>query len=658
MKRKSIDIQDLYKIKFLREIALSPDGKKIAYTVEWMDRKKNKYFSNLFLITDDGKKHHFVRGNKDVKNLKWSPNGKFISFILTDQEKKIQNIWIIPSDGGEAYAVTDAKGFFGSYVWTSDSKFIICEFTVKKEDKERIPEKGKPPLYYHVKNMWYKLDGKGILPEERPHIWKVSIGSGKMKQLTFGKNGDEMPSISPDGKRIVFVSNRHENFEEKLLYIDIFVIDSDGKNERRIKTPAGFKFAPVFSPDGKHILYVGRKYPEDLAGWRNYYLWLVPSRGGKAVNITKSFDRTFYGLIINDLGHYARNYPIFSKDGRFAYYITTDHGNNNLYGIDIKKKNVVKVFGDNQVIYAFDHNGKDTFALAIATSTDPGNLYLIQNKEITQLTNLNKDYFRTHRVSKPEEFRFKGDKGDEIQGWLLKPLNFNKKKRYPLVVQIHGGPYAAYGNSFFHEFQVLAANGYVVFYSNPHGSQGYGEKFAKALNNRWGIPDTKDIMKAVRLLTKRRYIDKKRMGVMGGSYGGFMTNWIIGHTNVFKVAVTMRSVVNMLSFFSSDYGFAFPKEFKGYWWDKKNFRFYWNMSPLKYVKNMKTPLLIIHSEQDHRCPISQGEELFVALKQLKRDVEMVRFPLEPHGLSRHGSPRRREKRLEFILEFISRYLKK
>ena len=160
------------------------------------------------------------------------------------------------------------------------------------------------------------------------------------------------------------------------------------------------------------------------------------------------------------------------------------------------------------------------------------------------------------------------------------------------------------------------------------------------------------------MLTKRKYIDRKRMGVMGGSYGGFMTNWIIGHTNMFKVAVTMRSVVNMLSFFSSDFGFGLPKEFKGYWWEKKNFQFYWNMSPLKYVKNMKTPLLIIHSEQDHRCPISQAEELFVALKLLKRDVEMVRFPLEPHGLSRHGSPRRREKRLEFILKFINRYLKK
>ena len=173
-------------------------------------------------------------------------------------------------------------------------------------------------------------------------------------------------------------------------------------------------------------------------------------------------------------------------------------------------------------------------------------------KLIIEAPDFNKGYFKTHRVARPEELRFKGDRGDEVQGWILKPPNFNRKRKYPLIVQIHGGPFAAYGNSLFHEFQVLAANGYVVFYSNPHGSQGYGEKFAKALHNRWGIPDTKDILKAVKLLTRRRYIDQTRMGVMGGSYGGFMTNWIIGHTNMFKVAVTMRSVVNMLSFFSSD----------------------------------------------------------------------------------------------------------
>lgn len=658
MRRKKMGIQDLYAIKYLREIALSPDGTKIAYTVEWMDKKKNRYYSNLFVASEEGKVCHFVRGKKDIKQPKWSPNGKLISFIATDTEKKKQNIWAIPVDGGEAYAITDAKGFFGTYVWTPDSKYIVCEFTVKKDDKERVPEEGKPPLYYHVKDVWYKLDGKGMLPQEKAHIWRITTRSGTMKQLTFGKNGDYSPAVSADGKRIVFASNRQKDWLRKFQYVDIFTIGINGKKEKKVYTPAGPKGKPVFSPDSSYIAYIGRQHPENLAGWLNDYIWLVPTRGGKAVNMTKSFDRSIPGYLIDDLGHFARTVPIFSADGRFLYQTVVDRGSAKLYGIDIKKKTVVEVLAYDQVIYAFDHNGTDTFALAIATPTDPGDLYMLKDKKLKRLTSINKDYLKTHRVLKPEEFWFRGDQGDKIQAWLLKPPNFSARKKYPLIVQIHGGPFAGYGNSLFHEFQVLAQNGYVVFYSNPHGSVGYGERFAKALHNKWGIPDTKDIMKALRSLTRNRYIDKKRMAVMGGSYGGYMTNWIIGHSNMFACAVTMRSVTNMLSFFSSDFGFSLPQEFKGYWWDKRNFQFYWNMSPLKYVKKMKTPLLIIHSEQDHRCPISQAEELFVALKLLKRDVEMVRFPLEPHGLSRHGSPRRRAKRLKFILQFVDKHLKK
>jgi dipeptidyl aminopeptidase/acylaminoacyl peptidase len=656
MRKKSVRIDDLYRIEFLREIALSPDSTKVAYTVEWLDREKNRYYTNLYTVSDEGKTRHFIRGKKDIKNIRWSPDGEIISFVLTEKEK--QDLWAIPVSGGEAYAITDAKGFFGNYLWTPDSRNIVCEFTVKKENKDRVPEKEKPPLYYHVKNLWYKLDGKGMLPEEKQHIWTVRARSGRMRQLTFGRNGDDLGDISPDGKHVVFSSNRNENFEEKIQYVDLYLVGIDGGRERKIKTPAGVKWSAVFSPDGKHIAYRGRLYPEEWVGWRNIGLWYVGIKGGKAVNLTKSFNKTFDALMVDDLGHYAYSRPVFSKDGKFVHDITTDHGDCGLYRIDIKRRKVAKLAGTNERIYAFDHDGKDSWALAVSDPGDPGNLYLMRDGTRIQLTYLNSNYLKTHRIVQPEEIRWKGFGGDEIQGWLLKPPNFTSKKKYPVIVQIHGGPHAAYGNSLFHEFQVLAANGYLVFYSNPHGSVGYGERFARALHNRWGIPDTQDILRGIALVKRRKYVDRKRMGVMGGSYGGFMTNWLIGHTNIFRAAVTMRSVVNMLSFWTSDFGFSLTKEFKGAWWKGRNFQFYWSMSPLKYVRWIKTPLLIIHSEQDHRCPISQAEELFVALKLLKRDVEMVRFPAECHELSRHGSPRRREKRLEYILNFVDRYLKK
>ena len=655
MKKSSVKIDDLYRIKYLREIALSPDSGKIAYTVEWMDKKQNKYFSNLYVVGTDRTTRHFIRGNKNMKNPKWSPNGRFISFVTTDKDK--ENIWAIPTDGGEAYQLTDAEGFFGDYQWTPDSRYLICEFTERKIDKERIPDKDKPPLYYHITKPLYKYDCEGILPDEKPHIWKINAKTGRMKQLTFGPNGDREPNVSADGSQIAFISNRNKNYEEKILYDDLYVVDINGKKESLVKTPAGPKTNPVFSPDSRNIVYVGREYPEEFVGWRTYYLWLLPLRGGKAVNITAKFDGAVYDANIDDLGNYARTYLKFSKDGKSIYFNGSDYGGVAIYKADVAKHDVQKITGSNERIYAYDYDGVNTFALAISNPTDPGNLYRYDKGSRSKLTDLNNKYFLSRKFAIPGEFKWRGYNNDEIQGWVLKPPDFNKNKKYPFIVQIHGGPHMAYGNSFFHEFQMLAAQGYVVFFSNPHGSIGYGEKFARALHLRWGIPDYVDLMKAIRLLLTNKFIDRKRMAVMGGSYGGFMTNWIIGHTNIFKAAVTMRSVVNMLSFFSTDFGFYLPKEFKGNWWEKNNFDYYWSMSPLKYVKKIKTPLLIVHSEQDHRCPITQAEELYVALKILKRPVEMVRFPVECHELSRHGSPRRREKRLEFILKFVNKHLK-
>lgn len=660
MTKRSVKIQDLYRMKFLREITLSPCGTKIAYTVEWLDKKKNRYYSNLYVVSEQGTTRHYIRGHKDVKRPQWSPDGRWIAFIRTDSDKKkrTQNLWLMPSDGGEAFMLTHADGSFGRYAWTPNSQHIVCEYSRADQDKERVPEPDKPPLYYHHREMPYKLDGTGMLPEEKTHIWRVRVPSGTMKQLTFGKHGDGSPSVSADGTQVVFISNRRRDWLREFLYQDIFVVRIDGKKERRIKTPAGPKDHPVFSPDGSSICYVGREHPDKWFGWLSDYLYLVRLNGKKPVNLTRRLDRSVPGHMIDDLGHYADNKPIFSHDGRFVYYLVSDRGDTRLFAVDIFKKNIIMITGERQIVYAFDHDGKGSFAVAAAKPADPGSLYLIKDKENKRLTNINQQYLGSRRLARPEEFTFKGDKGDTVQGWIMKPPNFRKGKKYPLVVQIHGGPYAAYGNSLFHEFQVLAAQGYVVFFSNPHGSVGYGERYARALHNKWGIPDSKDIQKAVGLLRREPYIDKDRMGVMGGSYGGFMTNWLIGHTNMFRAAITMRSVVNMISFFSGDFGWSFPLEFKGAWWERHNFRFYWDMSPLKYVQKMRTPLLIMHSEQDHRCPIGQAEELFVALKLLGREVEMVRFPAESHGLSRHGSPRRREKRLEHIVTFLKKHLKK
>ncbi|OPX17504.1 hypothetical protein BXT86_06195, partial [candidate division WOR-3 bacterium 4484_100] len=452
MKKRLVSIQDLYKIKFLRELSLAPSADMVAYTVEWLDYKKNTYYSNLYVVDSKGRVRHYIRGNKKVRSPAWSPDGRYISFIMSEKEK--QNIWLIPVDGGEPFCLTRTKGTFGRYVWTPDGRYIVCEFTREKIDKERILEKGKPPLYYYIKRSWYKLDGKGILPEEKQHIWRVNTKTGKMKQLTSGKNGDSAPNISPDGKKIVFVSNRNEPFEEKLLYTDIFVIDIDGKNEMKVKTLAGPKDLPTFLADNRTIIYVGTRYPNDYAGWRNNYIWATRVKDGRSINLTRSLDRTVRDRVLDDLGHPDGDAPKPSSDGRTIYFTATDYGNTFLYGVDVSSKRVFKYYNEPGRIYGFDYDGKDTFVFAKSTSTDPGDIYLLKNGRCRRLTEVNKRYLQTHRIVRPEEFRFKGYKGREIQGWILKPPNFNKKRRYPLLVQIHGGPHFAYGNSFFHEFQV------------------------------------------------------------------------------------------------------------------------------------------------------------------------------------------------------------
>lgn len=656
MPKTTIKIEDLYRIKYLREITLSPDGRYVAYTVEWLDRDDNKYYLNLFVVDFKGNNRCFIRGKKNIHQPRWSPDGRLISFLQTVKEKT--NIWAIPANGGEAYQITDTDGSFGIYAWIPGTQYLVAEFTEKKIDPDRQPNQDKPPLYYQITRPRYKLDNTGMLTNEKPHIWSINTRNGRMKQITFGPNGDRDPAVSPNGQWLVYVSNRQNDEDDRPLDHDLFISKINGREEHRLPTPAGPKGRPCFSPDSQSVAYIGREDPEDFS-IRYDDIWLVPTRGGRARNLTAPYELCIGDAVIDDLGFHGTAQIKFDRQGTKIYFPVTEKGACVLYQVETSTTAVSRVTGSQERIYAFDYDGQNCFALAVSTPTDPGNLFLLSQTRRVQLTDLNRNFIRQRLIGKPREIWFKGDQNELIQGWLIKPTTRSTGQQYPLAVQIHGGPHTAYGYSFFHEFQVLAGNGFAVFYCNPHGSMGISERFARSLHRRWGIPDSVDILKGIKTLTRLNPdLDSQRLAVMGGSYGGFMTNWLIGHTNIFKAAITMRSVVNMLSFITTDFGYTLGREFWGHWWEKNNFRRYWRMSPLRYARNMKTPLLILHSEQDHRCPISQAEELYITLKTLKREVEMVRFPQESHELSRHGTPRRREKRLFFIVDFLNRRLKK
>jgi len=640
----------------------------VVFSAQRVNKKTEKRFSNLWIVpTDGGSARQFTHGDQSDTQPRWSPDGKKIAFISNRGDEKQSQIFIIPFQGGEARKLTDFKGSIEAYQWSPNGRRFVCQF--RKKDREVIErEKSEQSkklgvVSRHITRIFFKEDGKGFLPKERWHIWVVDARAGRARQLTEGEVYDEWSlRWSPDGKEIVFCSNRAKDPDLNPDAVDLFVIPAAGGKFRKIETPLGFKGQPDFSPDGKWIAYYGMEGKGQR--WKNDSLWIVPADGkGKPKDLTGKFDFNVSSWTINDLpGSPPMMPPTWSKDSSRIYFQVAHHGNTLLKSIGLKgnKRSLQTVIGDEGVVGSFDFS-RDRSRLAYfhADMKDPGEIWLhdMASGRSDRLTRVNENLLKALDLGQIEEMWFKGAAGNDLQGWILRPPGFRKGRKYPSILEIHGGPGVQYGNFFMHEFYYLAAHGYVVYFCNPRGGKGYGEKHSKAIWNNWGTADYDDLMAWVDLVQKKPYIDRKRMGVTGGSYGGYMTNWIIGHTNRFKSAVTQRSVSNFISMYgSSDVNWAFQYELGDQppW---ENLANYWRQSPIKYIGNVKTPTLVIHSEQDLRCAIEQGEQVFVALKKLGVDTEMVRFPDEPHGLSRGGRTDRRIERLKHILRWFDRYLK-
>jgi len=352
------------------------------------------------------------------------------------------------------------------------------------------------------------------------------------------------------------------------------------------------------------------------------------------------------------------NTPIWSIDGKRIYYGISNEGCQHIVEANPRTGKTRIVTADNTVaISRSTGDGQTVMVFNGASLASPDELYSLdmESGETKQISTFNRRFINSVNYSVAEEISFKNGR-QGLMGWMVKPPGFNPRKKYPLVLNIHGGPRAQYGRTFYHEMYVLAQAGYVVVYTNPRGSQGYGEKFARAIEGQWAEPAMGDLMAALDHVVSLGCIDENRMGVAGGSYGGYMTNWLVTHTDRFRAAVTQRCVSDLSSMFgNSDVGWGLSWEFGGAPWDNRETYLKW--SPITYVEKCTTPLLIIHSEFDLRCNIEQGDQMFMALKYLKREVEYVRFPDEPHGLSRHGRPDRREARLKFIVDWFDRYLK-
>lgn len=677
---RSITIDDLYKIKFLSQPCISPDGQRIAFVVTTIDDKKHEYRSSIWMVaTDGGEARRFTMGASNTSNPSWSPDGRWLAFVSEREgesqgrdEKELKKrgkgkaqIWLIPTDGGEARQLTYMQHGASKPTWSPDSTSVLFSAEVGPADEET--EAGTPlPKARVIDRLWYRLDGVGYIYERRRHLFLANVTGGEEPvQLTDGDWDDGDPLWSPDGTRIAFTSNRVEDRDRwRYFGSDLYVLTlENGKaGELQCLTDSTRScYSPSWSPDGKTIAFLASP---KLASGNHVELFTIDASGkGELHNLTSEFEGSCADSTNDDMTNdHILPPPAWSLDGKTLYVLVTHRGATQVFATTSEGAGKQPPSLTPGHVYVRDFSVNQTRSTIALLLEDPAHLaeiYVCSTTvpgELRRVTGFNDALLEEVFLATPEYMPYTGFEGWPMDGWILKPHEFDPAKKYPMIVEIHGGPNSQYGYGFFHEMQVLAANGHVVLYTNPRGSTGYGRDFALAVRGAWGVKDSNDILAGVDALLDKGFIDEGRLGVIGGSYGGFMTNWLIGHTDRFKAAVTDRSVVNRSSFFgSSDIGWEFADDdMETTPWDDPDL--YKRMSPITYVKDMHTPLLIIHSEKDLRCSIEQAEELFAALKYLGREVLFVRFEGQSHGLSRGGHPKMRLERLRHITAWFEKHL--
>lgn len=661
---RRITADDLYRLQLVADPQISPDGEHVIFGVQRVDKEKEKVYTNLWVApTGGGEVRQFTYGNQTDSHPRWSPDGRRIAFLSNRKDEKQPQIYLLPFHGGEARPLTDLKGSFQTFVWSPDGRQLLCQFRKKDEEAlEREQDERKKELGVvdrRITRTGFRMDGIGYFPEERWHLWVVDAESGEATQLTEGDYDETSPAWSPDGAHILFISNRSEDPDLEFYNQDLYVMPAGGGDFRKIETPPGWKMAPVFSPDGRRIAYVSRE--GKVNRWRNAGLWVVPADGSAPPrNLTAPHDVEVGSVTLGDVYDAPFSPPVWSPNGQKIIFQVSLHGNVTLHSITLDGEMEDVVSRDGTASSFTLDAGREKLAYVWSHFGDPGQLW-VQDADgggVRKLTRLNEAWLRELDLGEMTEVWFKGPAGNDLQGWILKPPGFDQGKRYPSILEIHGGPWTQYGNLFMHEFYLLAANGYVVYFSNPRGGKGYGEEHTQAIHHRWGGADYEDVMAWADYAASKEYVDTSRMGVTGGSYGGYLTLWIIGQTDRFAAAVAQRVVSNALSFWgSSDVGYFFEDT----WADNRppwqTVDPYWEQSPMKYIGNATTPTLLIHSEQDLRCNLEQATQAYLALRQLGVDTELILFPEESHGLSRGGRTDRRVARLNHILRWFDKYLK-
>ncbi len=640
--------KDVFQIEYASDPQISPDGSQIVYVRNSADIMTDKFRPRLWIMNLDGSgQRPLTSWEQNATKPKWSPDGKRLAFL--GKSEVGTEVFVRYMDNGETARLTNLTESPGELSWSPDGNWLAFSMRVpeKKKPFVELPEKPEgakwadPPKV--IDRMVYRFDGNGYLKEGFSHLFVLPADGGTPRQLTFGRfHHSDTPIWTRDGKSLIFSANREPDWEHHPLNSDLYELDIATRKLKPLTTRTGPDSSPAISPDGKRIAFVG--FNDNRRSYHQTDLYILNREGKIPKCLTAKFDR-------------AVSSPTFSGDGKTLYFQFDSEGVTKIGSMALSVESLDPLEPNIEVQVQAEHLGgetlgrpyangsftvskNDVIAHTLTSTTRPANVAVRKKNspKPVQLTQLNQDLLEHKELGKVEAFSCKSSHdGRAIGGWIVKPPGFDPQKKYPLILEIHGGPFANYGERFAVEMQLYASAGYVVLYLNPRGSTSYGLEFARLIDMNYPSQDYDDLMSGVDALIAKGYVNEKKLYVTGGSGGGVLSSWIVGKTNRFQAAVVAKPVINWHSFvLTADAANYFAQ----YWFEKfpwEDPQSYQKRSPLSLVGNVKTPTMLLTGEVDYRTPISESEQFYQALKLRKIEAMLVRVPGASHGIASRPS---------------------
>ncbi len=645
---RKLAAEDFSRLGEVDDPRLSPDGEWVAYTVKTRDLEADKSHTRLWMVpTAGGPAVPLTADKTSSSHPRWSPDGRYLGFLSARDDGPTQ-VWTLFRQGGEAVPRTDTPQDVSGFEWSPDSRRMVLILQDPKASEIEAHEQGdeyeeKTPPPWVIDREQFKLDYTHYLDRRRTHLYLLDVESGETTQITSGDFDDSEPVWSPDGSRIAFVSNRTESPDAN-YNSDIWVVKSDDARPDRpllqVTTNPGPDTSPTWSPDGRRIAHVSETDVEAML-YSTRHLAISAASGGEFRVLTAELDRIVAA-------------PRFSADSGFLYFLLEDSGEQNLARMPIRGGEIDRMISGTGVVSAFDLGSGGKIAALVTQPKQPAEVFLYAAGELSQLSFTNQAVLDELALGDKVKVQFQSADGTAIEGFIIKPPDFQDGVRYPAILDIHGGPMSQYDWSFHFESQLYAANGYLVIHPNPRGSTGYGQDFCLAIWRDWGGPDYDDVMAAVDDAIERGWADPDRLAVAGWSYGGILTNHVITKTDRFKAAATGASATLYVVNWGHDQYQRWWEQELGYPWEPEARQIYEEISPFNQVDKVSTPTLVLCGEKDWNVPVINSEQLYLALKKLGVDTELVVYPGEGHG---RFAPSHQMDLFERYLSWFGKYLK-